>query len=226
MQRRFKLIPILLILTKGLYLGQSVVKFYSKDSTSYYLLQSNTPTNKTIPPNYKEAIQMALTHYPELQETNIKFRIKKKLAPLAARPRTLSIFRKPAKRKYIVTISSSTIKMLCPILLQNLSFNAQVGVLGHELAHVSEYHSKGTFFFIKLVFKHIFNKRAIDRFEYNTDQRSIEHGLGFQLLSWSEEVRQKLNLNKWGGANKPNTKRERYMNPETIITVMKSLSIY
>ena len=66
----------------------------------------------------------------------------------------------------------------------------------------------------------------MDAFEYNTDKRSIQHGLGYQLLSWSEEVRSKLNLNQWGGANKPERKRERYMNPETIKKSMQAITEY
>jgi len=66
----------------------------------------------------------------------------------------------------------------------------------------------------------------MDKFEYNTDKITIEHGLGFQLLSWSKEVRQKLDLKQWGGSNRPNGRRERYMNPETIINHMSLLSIY
>ena len=49
---------------------------------------------------------------------------------------------------------------------------------------------------------------------------------GYQLLSWSKEVRQKLDLKQWGGSNQPNGTRERYMNPETIKNHMKLLPIY
>jgi hypothetical protein len=206
--------------------SQNNSRLYTKDSTQFYVSVSKVAENKIIPEVYKDAIVIALAHYPELTKINIKIKVKKKLAPLAARPKLFSIFLKPAKRKYIITISTSTIKMLQPILLEKLSFNAQVGVLGHELAHVSEFNSKSGFFFVKLALKHVFNKRAIDRFEYNTDKRCIDHGLGFQLLSWSNEVRQKLNLEKWGGANNPKTKRERYMNPETILGIIQTLPTY
>ena len=66
----------------------------------------------------------------------------------------------------------------------------------------------------------------MDKFEYNTDKRSIEHYLGFQLLSWSKEMRMKLHLNKWSGTKKPNAKRERYVNPETTLQTMALLPIY
>ena len=76
-----------------------------------------------------------------------------------------------------------------------------------------------------LIFKHL-SKKKMDTFEFNTDKRCIDHGLGFQLLSWSKEVREKLKLTRWGGAKNPEGKNERYMNPETIINVMKTLEQY
>lgn len=216
---------LFIILINNNCLSQGVISLFYKDSVGLYLKEKKITENKIIPQEFSDAVNIALMYYPELSKTKIKLRIKKQLAPLSARPAVWSIFLKPAKRKYIITISNATTHQLSAILLKNLSFNAQVGVIGHELAHVSEYNSKRSIFFIFLAARHL-NKNSMDRFEYNTDKRCIEHGLGFQLLSWSEEVRTKLHLNLWGGANNPTRKNERYMNPETIKTAIKSLAIY
>jgi hypothetical protein len=82
-----------------------------------------------------------------------------------------------------------------------------------------------TDFFIALLLEHL-SKKRMDKFEYNTDKRCIEHYLGFHLLSWSKEVREKLDLTIWGGANKPDAKSERYMNPEKILQTMALLPMY
>jgi hypothetical protein len=206
-------------------LSQSVVTTFYADSANRYLHSTINFKNKTIPVEYGNAINIALSYYPELADVKIRIKVKRKLAPLAARPSILSTFLRAKKRNYVVTISNHTINKLNPILLKNLSFNAQIGVIGHELSHIAEYNSKNGFFFIALALKHV-SKKSMDKFEYNTDRRCIEHYLGFQLLSWSKEVREKLDLSMWGGANKPNGKRERYMNPETILQTMTSLSIY
>lgn len=158
-------------------------------------------------------------------QTNIKFKVKKSKSPLAARPKIWAVFQKPIKRKYIITISNSTTLMLKPILFENLSFNSQIGVIGHELAHISFYQSKQGFYLIKLALMHL-NKRYIDKIENNTDKSCIEHGLGHQILLWSREIRQKLNIDQWGGVYNPDAEQERYMNPLSIITYMKLLSIY
>ena len=224
LQRLFKQFFIILFLSNVAF-AQKINKIFHKDSTGLYLKQDTVYLNKTIPIEYSDAIHIALQYYPELNKSNIRFRLKKTISPLAARPIFWAIFRKANKRKYIITISSSTNLKLTPILLKNLSFNSQIGVIGHELAHISFYNSKKGIYFIGLALKHL-SKKTIDKFEFNTDKNCIEHSLGFQLLSWSNEVREKLHLYQWGGANSPKGKRERYMNPETIINYLKSSPLY
>jgi hypothetical protein len=172
--------------------------------------------NKKIDTVYKTQIQGALLFFPELKKTHIKFRVKNTLIPLAARPRIWAVFQKPENRKYLITISSKTVGKLEPILLKNLSFNAQVGVLGHEISHIAEFNQKKGGYFIKLLLWQL-SKKRMDIFENNTDRRTIEHGLGYQLLAWSTEVRHNLKIKEWGGAVKNGVQeRERYMSPETI----------
>ena len=173
--------------------------------------------NKQMDSTYKQQISGALLFYPELKDVKIKFKIKKTIVPLSARPRVWATFQKPKNRKYLIVISSASIGKLEPILLKNLSFNAQVGVLGHEISHIADFNQRKGLYFVKLLFMQ-FSKKAMDIFENNTDKRTIEHGLGYQLLAWSTEVRQNLKIKEWGGATKNGIQeRERYMSPETIM---------
>jgi hypothetical protein len=224
LQKLFNLFLLTIVLQSNC-IGQKVTKSFSKDSIQAYLVQDTLFLNKIFQLKNKEAILIALQYYPELIHTNIKFKVKKSKSPLAVRPKIWAIFQKPIKRKYIITISNSTTIMLKPILFENLTFNSQIGVIGHELAHISFYQSKQGFYLIKLAFMHL-NKRYIDKIENNTDKSCIDHGLGHQILLWSKEVRQKLNIKQWGGANTPDAKKERYMNPESIINYISLLPIY
>ena len=173
--------------------------------------------NKQMDSIYKQQISGALLFYPALKNIKIKFKIKKTIVPLSARPRLWAMFQKSKNRHYLIVISSASIGKLEPILLKNLSFNAQVGVLGHEISHIAEFNQKKRGYFIKLLFWQL-SKKKMDIFENNTDKRTIEYGLGYQLLAWSTEVRQNLKIKDWGGADKNGVQeRERYMSPKTII---------
>jgi hypothetical protein len=222
LQKLFSTLLILLFF-QSFCLSQSIVKQFCPDSISFYKTYPECAQNKTIPIEFDSVINIALAYYPELCPTKIKFKVKRKMAPLSARPTLMSVFRKPLKRQYIIFISKQTNPKFTPILLKNLSLNAQIGVIGHELSHISEYQSKHFFFFVSLALKHL-KKKSIDKFEFNTDKRCIDHNLGYQLLAWSKEVRQKLKTNKWGGANNP--ERERYMNPDTIQNIINTSTNY
>jgi hypothetical protein len=176
--------------------------------------------NKQIDSIFKPQISGALMFYPELKNIKIKFKIKKAITPLSARPRVWATFQKPKNRKYLIVISSASIGKLEPILLKNLSFNAQVGVLGHEISHIADFNQRKGLYFVKLLFMQL-SKKAMDVFENNTDRRTIEHGLGYQLLAWSTEVRHNLKIQEWGGAAKNGIQeRERYMSPKAIMELV------
>ena len=81
--------------------------------------------NKSMDSTFMMQIKGALLFYPELKNKKIKFRIKNVKSPLAARPTFWAIFQKPENRTYLITISNKTAALFSPILLKNLSFNAQ-----------------------------------------------------------------------------------------------------
>lgn len=206
---------------------QTVFTFEEYDAV-YYEQFGN---NKRIPDKIRPQVLTALSFYPELKNTRIVFRLKKRKTPLTSRPRISSAFLPKGIRSYVITLSTETESFLAPILFSELPYNAQIGVLGHEIAHIAEYKTKTSFQLIGLGFK-IGNPQFEDRFEFNTDKRAIEHGLGHQLLDWSRFVRTALNIVEWKGAsinldegNKPEA-QERYMNPETIQNYIAQYSIY
>ncbi len=194
-----------------------------KEITRAFIEQHFKPEqypNIRIDTSFAWQIKAALLFYPELKDRHIRFRVKKAKIPLTSRPRISGIFQKAKNRRYLITISSQSMARLEPILLKNLSFNAQVGVLGHEISHVADYNSRNGLFFIKLVASYV-SKKALDRFENNTDRRCIEHGLGYQLLAWSTEVRQNLKIEQWNGAKSDDMfKGERYMSPAAILSLI------
>jgi hypothetical protein len=194
-------------------------------------LHMSGESNKIIPDEIKTQALIALSYYPELKKVKIIFRILEKKIPLTTRPDLFSLLKNRQKRVYIITISSKSNKKLSSILLSNLPFNAQIGVLGHELAHVSDFNRKSTLELISLFFK-MLSSGFIDRFEFNTDLICINHGLGYQLLNWSKYVREVLKINNWGGASAKNSlkktgsENQRYMNPETIEKYIAANPIY
>lgn len=218
-------ITILLCLQAFTARAQIAQMFFDTTITAARLdsLQQVYGQQKHIPARYQKQILLALSFFPELKTTTIEFVIKKAHSPLSTRPAYTSIFKRQGKRSYLVTISDSSISTLSPILFDRLPYNAQVGVIGHELSHIVYFSSKNTFHLLYTGVMHVSSK-FLDRFEYRTDSTCIAHGLGFQLLNWSLFVRKALRIKEWHGAGDPlpgKPSRERYMNPETIVEHMR-----
>ena len=176
--------------------------------------------NKEIPQQYQKPILTALSYFPELQDVHIIFRIKKQYTPLTTKPDLPGVFKRKDRRTYIITISNQTIDTLKRLLFQNLTFEEQVGVIGHELSHVADFNSKNFPQTVANGIGHI-SKKHLDKMEFNTDRICIMHGLGQYLLAYSEHVRETMHVHNWRGVDfvnkgNGNDEHERYMNPDTI----------
>lgn len=179
---------------------------------------------KKLPKGFEEQALKALAQFPELKNVPIRFRIKKSFATLKTRPDFPSMFMPRGYRRYIIIISNRTAVTLAPILLAHLPYEAQIGIIGHELSHVSDFSNRTSWQCFKIAINH-FASRYMDNLEFNTDLICIQHGLGKQLETWSSYIRNTMHTNYWRGADyvyKGDGKYERYMNPATIEKYMES----
>ncbi len=144
--------------------------------------------NKILPEGYELQALLALSHYPELRDVQIEFVLTETLIPLASRPKVFTKLSKAEKHKYEVIISTKSAAAMEDILLKSLPFNAQVGVLGHELGHTVYYLDRGFWDVLKIGINYLF-PRYRAKFEKDTDRRTIKHGLGKQLYDWAEFIR-------------------------------------
>jgi len=183
--------------------------------------------NKKLPQGYEKQILQALSHFPELSDTKIEWRINEAYTPVSVRPALMSMFRSKSQREYIITISNQTIDTLKQLLFENLSFEKQVGIMGHELSHIVDFKNKSVLQSLLMAIGHL-SPRYLDRMEYSTDLICIEHGLGKELEAYSQHVRTVMNVENWRGVDyvtKDDQNIERYMNPGTIEKFMNGYAL-
>ena len=222
-------LSISLLLSNHIY-TQTPKKYFNPDSLTeeyYTALKSEFGKYKSIPASIEKPVLIALSFYPELKETHIRFRIRQRHTPLQTRCTWIGVFKRKEIRDYVITISDSTEPLLTPVLFKNVPFNLQIGVIGHELAHVADFSTYSSLGVIWHGIKNV-SPKYIDKFEFKTDSICIAHGLGYQLLVWSENLRKQMKTINWRGpdyAHKPQN-TERYMNPATIQQQMKINPLY
>lgn len=182
----------------------------ASNTDSLRLLYGN---RKILPKGYERQALLALAHYPELKNVFIEFKMVEAESPFVSRPTVLStLFRSASKRHYLVLISTKSNGWLGEILIDDLPFEAQVGVLGHELAHTVNFVDRSFFKMLRVPIGNL-STEYLNKFEYATDQRAIDHGLGCNLLQWSTFVSGKVPAAFKNGP-------ERYMRPETIKKIL------
>lgn len=214
--------------------GQQIVPFYEADSFNQSQLDSLNflyGQHKKLPEGYELQALLALSHYPDLTGIKIKFKMRNGGAPFVSRPTVWStFFRNAKKRNYLVIIRSNSHPKFDSILITAMPINAQIGVLGHELGHTVDYTNRGFSKMMKVVFGNL-SWKFLDKFEFETDRRAINHGLGFQILAWSTHAVKTLRVNEPAEVKTSKKidgimRRERYMRPATIKKEMAELTLY
>ncbi len=179
--------------------------------------------NKELPSGFELQALIALSHYPELRDVKIRFIVDDVDIPLSSRPYWASMLRSAHNRTYLVIIDSERQGRGDVLLVKNQPFNAQVGIIGHELAHTVYYLNRS---FLGILGDAIcqFSSCRIN-FERNTDRRLVEHGLGWQRYDHAMYVRrgfspnpQALSTTQGGGGA--------YMSPAELLRIIESNASY
>ncbi|MCW3076695.1 MAG: hypothetical protein JWO32_1304 [Bacteroidetes bacterium] len=145
--------------------------------------------NKVIPLQYEKPILTALAAYPELTSTHIHFKLTDKHpVPYGTTPTLGSLFKPPHKRIYYITLLEESQPPELAALFKNLSFEAQVAVIAHELVHVVQFNSCSAANLLKTMLMYplpAFKKKL----ERGADTGAIEHGFGSALYSHAVHLR-------------------------------------
>ena len=125
------------------------------------------------------AVYVALSHYPELRDHNIKIKYKKNVKhPVTASWSFGNLFRFRKHHVYVLLLSTGS-------FVNRLDLNRQVGVIGHEMAHFVYYRQRSAPGMAWWGIKYITSKKFRYQFEKDADRTTVDHGLGWQLLNVS-----------------------------------------
>lgn len=199
-----------------------IVRHYeeSVQRARYDLLEQQFGLNKELAPGFELQTLLALSHYPELRDTKIRFIAKDVSIPLSSRPFWGSMHRAAKDRTYLVVIDTETTADRAPLLLKNQPFNAQTGILGHELAH--------TAYYLRRSFRGIISDGLCQlsecriEFERDTDRRLVAHGLGWQRYDHSRFLRRELG----SGAEADESATGAYLGPRELLALMQANPAY
>lgn len=135
-------------------------------------------------PEIEEPLFTVLNYFPELQETNIKFKYKNIRTTMVSRPTLLSLFRK--ERTFVVYIDNF-VRKNNGISFQAIPLDAKIGLIGHELCHIIDYESKSSLQILAMGIKYACSRNHYE-VESHVDKLTIEKGLGPELYAWTDYI--------------------------------------
>ncbi|MDR0714790.1 MAG: hypothetical protein LBF89_11120 [Bacteroidales bacterium] len=161
----------------------------------------------------------AAGYYPELCGVNIRLRYGAIKTSMAARPSLWSVLCKRNKRVYYLIVNQRT-KSAQARLLREIPFNASVGLMGHELAHVLDYSTQSGWEIFCTGIRYL-GKNYRRRMERQTDATAISRGLGWSLYDYAQYVVNSTFI----GKKYRRYKLTCYMTPEEIMNEQLQLSL-
>jgi hypothetical protein len=171
------------------------VETYTFDDTLAYRaydidsLKEIIGNNKGLPEGFEVAAAIAYSAFPQLKDVNIDMVLTQGGAPMESTPDIGSLFGPRKNRHYRILLNDAQHSYFDPILLRSLPFDAQVGILAHELGHIVYYHEMNIFKFGKWGLLYLQDDEFRATHERTTDLMPVYHGLGSQIYQYAYFVR-------------------------------------
>ncbi len=175
-------------------------------------------SNKVIPKVIQKEAEIALSYYPKLRETPIKFQFKKdiKKSTMQAQPVFKSLLKSRKKRAYVIFISKKIKIEDEAFKITDIPSDVLIGWIGHELGHVMDYRDRSSLGLIWFGLKYLYFPKFIREAERAADTFAVSHGMGEYILKTKDFI---LNHAHISEPYKARIKRL-YLSPEEIMRLI------
>ncbi len=198
--------------------GKEVKRSYHRDGIEEAYLDSieeEFEMLKGVPESYRPSVLVALSAYPELRKFSIELKEADLRTTMVAQPVPGSLMTPRNDRRFRIMIDT-----LSPDsegkLFEELPFEARIGVMAHELAHILDYSRMDLGGIFRYGVRYLFPSSRKE-LEARTDRIAVDRGFGWQLLAFKEHLRRKAEL-------KPSYRdyKDRiYLSTKDLMTIMR-----
>ena len=201
-----------------LYIMNSIVNVITAQSTKEF---DEFRANKKIPAIIEKNVLKALSFYPELKNTDIKFVFKKRLkgSVMQAQPLFTSLLRRRTNRSYRVNISALFRLTHTVTPIHQLPDEIMIGWIGHELGHIMDYESRSNRGMVVFGYNYLRSGKYVKQVEVIADTYAVNHGLGSYIIATKRFILDHAELPK---AYKDKIARL-YLSPDDIVEQVRKL---
>lgn len=214
-------------------LSTSAQQRYYNHVTEDIVMQFKDSSNRVItsPEDSirKYQFNYVLSFFPNILVKNISldYRFTKNI--VSSRARLFSVVKNPSQRRYKVTFSKSTASSMDSVIIHTLSFDSQIGLIANQISIIEDLSTGGVFNFLKFYARRM-TAKGKNKIYRDAEERTLEVGLGNQLLAYNLEFIDKLKIENWqsisGYDNYIRYYRNRPMKPDLVRTFLSDLPVY
>ncbi len=177
--------------------------------------------NKTIPSIIEKNVLTALSFYPALQHTPIRFVFKRRIrsSVMQAQPVFSTLLTRRKHRAYQINISVLFRLTHTAIPIHQIPDEILIGWIGHELGHIMDYERRSNRELVGFGLGYVFSAAYVKEAERLADDFAVRHGLGQYLIA-----------TKWfilNHADLPQAYKDKiarlYVSPELIVEQVRQL---
>ena len=177
--------------------------------------------NKDIPALIEKNVLKALSFYPELKDTRIRFvfRTNLKTSVMQAQPRFTALLLGRRQRSYRIKISSHFNLTHSYMPIGKIPDEVMIGWIGHELGHIMDYETRSNRSVVAFGYRYLTSPEYVKKAEIIADTYAVNHGLGSYIVATKRFIRDNMEL--------PQSYRDKiarlYLSPDAIIEQIKKL---
>lgn len=177
--------------------------------------------NKQIPAEIEKNVLTALSFYPELSNTRIRFSFKKKIrkSAMQAQPVFTTLLQQRKSRRYRINICVNFKLIHSSMPMLTLPDDVMIGWLGHELGHILDYEGMSNRQMIRFGYRYYFYPSFVKKAEMIADSLAVERGMGHYIVATKRFILDHAEL--------PQSYKNRistlYLSPDVIVEQVKKL---
>ena len=204
-------------------------KSVSADIVKQFRDSANRVSNLDSNSLLRKQFNYVLAFYPKMRVKNILVKYNTSSSIARVKPKFASIFKLAGQRVYTIYFSKQTKTSLDSVLLDNLSFNPQLGLIASQVSIIEDLSTGGIFNLLGFHFKQL-TVKGKKEIKEEAELKTIEVGLGYQLLALNYQYEEKLEISNWvstkGYSNYFKHYRGQSMKPQKVINFLNDFPIY
>ncbi len=183
--------------------------------------QSPYEQNKQIPASIRQKVLKALSYYPELKETHIKFIFKSRIktSVMQAQPVYSTLLGSKKNRRYRINIAAHFKLVNSELPILTIPDEVFIGWIGHELGHILDYEGKSNLEMMSFGYRYVFHSSFVKHAEMMADSYAVERGMGNYIVATKRFI---LNNAELPQSYKDKISRL-YLSPDIIVEKVRAL---